>query len=294
MLQFKPWKTFIQRCISNFSFSSHYTQYLPLWNPYNHCGIPIISNPQAQIFYPLSIIFYFVKNFVVGYKVFILFHLILAGYFMFILMEKKNFSFLSSLTSSIIWCLNGYIIARIEFLSVFASIIWLPLYLYILETVSHQCLVKNIFYFSFISALQFLSGHPQIWFYSITFVFFYSIYLTLLRSNRYIFFVVFFGVLLSYIITAIQLLPTLEFLFHSTRAGEISNRVNNGIKFGLKFEDASIFSLKFYQLRNLLYPFEWQYSKFSKNILELANYWVFTFYVGYCCIVLFVINILFF
>lgn len=280
MLQFKPWKTFINSSLKNIFFSSDYLDFIPLWNPYNHCGTPFIGNVQTQIFYPLSIIFYLIENFVVAFKIFLFIHLMLAGIFMFLMLKNKGFGSIASLSGALVWSFNGYIVSRMEFLSVFSSVIWLPLMVLLIDKLSKHSSLKNSIYISFCAAVQFLAGHTQIWFYSILFCLFYCLFLSILNRNIKILYMFFLGLLLSVVISSIQFLPTLEFVLHSTRTG-----FNFDFKkFGMEFKDSVMFSLKLTDIINFLYPFNWQISFKPINdlkVFDLPNYWIFTFYTGF-------------
>lgn len=291
MLQFKPWKNFINSSFKNILFSSDYLDFLPLWNPYNHCGTPFIGNIQAQIFYPFSLIFYLIKNFVVAFKIFLFLHLLLAGVFMFLMLKNKGFKLTTALTGALVWSFNGYIISRIEFLSVFSSIIWLPLMILIIDKLPNKKFsLKHSIYLSFCIAIQFLAGHTQMWFYSIIFCLLYCVFLSILNKDIKILFMFSLAVILSIAISSIQFLPTFEFILHSTRAGY-------GIKkFGMEFKDSAIFSLKFTDIINFLYPFNWQINfkliNQQNKVLELSNYWIYTFYTGILSIILSILGFL--
>ncbi|MCX7957171.1 MAG: YfhO family protein [Endomicrobia bacterium] len=276
MLQFKPWKIFITECLEKIKYSQNYLDYLPLWNPYNFCGIPFIANVQAQIFYPFSLIFYILKEFVISFKLFVILHFILAGIFMFIYLENKKISFLGCLLGSIIWNFNGYLFSRIEFLSVFSSIIWLPLNMYFIDKISSKFSIKHIIFLATSCGLQFLAGHTQIWFYSTSFCFLYSLFLSINKKNLNLLSGTIIGIILSILLTFVQFLPTLEFVFNSTRT---SNTQSNLLPIGLSYNIASSYSIQPRDFLNFLYPFEYNVFKF-KEIVDIPNYWLYTFYVG--------------
>lgn len=290
MIQFKPWKIFINSYLKNlFNPNSIYLDFLPLWNFYNHCGHPFIANPQSQIFYPFSLIFCIIKDFVVAYKFFLILHFFLSTLFMFILLKKK-LSFVSSLCGSIIWTFNGYMLSRTEFLSVFSTIIWLPLLVYLFSFISKKFEFKKIILISIIIAIQFLAGHPQMWFYSIVFLLLHAIYQSY-KYNSYCPIISFLiSLFLSILISAAQFFPTTEFLFHSTRFGK---EIKNIAQFGINYKEAILGSLNFKDLVNLFYPFNWQFNIkdfYSSKILTIPNYWWCTFYIGISAVCLSIIG----
>ncbi len=290
ILQFKPWKILIKDFLKNINTTQQidYLDIIPLWNHYNYCGYPFLANPQTQVFYPFSIIFYILNDFVLGYKIFIILHFLLAFIFMFMLLRSKKIKIVPAILGSIVWSFNGYIISRIEFLSVLATIVWLPLIIFLFDKIK-TIKLKKIILFSIIISIQFLAGHTQMWFYSMSFLLFYAIYKCLeQKTNSYILtFII--AIILSSMISAVQLLPTLEFFIHSIRAGEdIKN-------FGLKYEDSKLGSLSLKDLINFIYPFNWKFyfqNTSSKWVLTITNYWWYTFYVGAISIVLFFIGII--
>ncbi|MCX7941195.1 MAG: YfhO family protein [Endomicrobia bacterium] len=285
ILQFKPWKVFINKVVSKiWNYKTDYTDFIPLWNPYNHCGAPLMANLQSQVFYPLSIVFYLIKDFAAAYKIFILLHCFLSMLFMFLLLRHKKLGYIPAITGAIIWSLNGFMISRIEFLSVFATIVWLPLLIFLLERTQDNFNFKKIIMLSFAIAIQFLAGHAQMWVYSIFFLICYSLFFCFkFRTSRPLYSLL-LSIIMSVLLSSIQALPTLEFLLHSTRIGQ-----QNG-QFGMSYQQAAFGSLKFSDLFNFFYPFNWQFtfSKVSENtsVLTLSHYWIFTFYIGFLGMIL--------
>ncbi len=292
MIQFKPWKMLINNVLSNIKLAnSTYLDFLPLWNPYNHCGAPLLANLQTQLFYPLSIIFYLTKNFVIGYKIFLILHFILSAVFMYILLQTRKLNMVACIVGSIVWSCNGFILSRVEFLSVFSTVVWLPLLVYLIENFSLEFKIKNIIFLSLTIAIQFLAGHAQMWFYSILFVFLYSIFLSYNRKSWVAVCMLAFSIIGGIIISAIQFLPTIEFFYHSTRVG--GNKILSS-QFGLDVSEATLLSLNFKDLVNFFYPYSWQFNIkdfYLKSSVELTNYWAYTFYLGFTGMILGILGI---
>ena len=275
---FKPWKIFINNSLSNIKYSSSYLDFLPLWNPYNHCGSPFIASAQPQFFYPLSIIFLIFKDFSLSYKIFIIIHFFLSLIFMFFFLEKKNFSFASCLLGSIIWSFNGYMISRTEFLSVLSTVVWFPLVIYLFSLIENFDL-KKIIFVSLALAVQFLAGHSQIWVYSSLFFILYSLYLQHVKKIKNLFLISIVCIIFSLFISAIQFLPTAEFFYHSNRTGE---GIKNIQQFGMNYSESLVGFLSLKDFSNFIYPFDWEadVEKFYKSGFYLPNYWRYSFYVG--------------
>ena len=57
---------------------------LPFWNPYNYLGIPFLAALQQGLFYPLSLLCYFMP-FDLGFKYFFIIHFLLGAVFTYLL-----------------------------------------------------------------------------------------------------------------------------------------------------------------------------------------------------------------
>ncbi len=287
-LQFKPWKFFINYFLSNIKNSSYYLDFLPLWNHYNHCGAPFMANIQSQVFYPFSIIFIIVKDFACAYKIFIITHFFLSMLFMFLLLRTKKLSLISSILGSIIWSFNGFMVSRVEFLSVLATIIWLPFVFLLFHLAVKNFKYKKIIFLSLAIAIQFLAGHTQMWFYSGIFLLFYSLFKSYEEKSFLPIKIYSVSILFSLIIAAIQFLPTLEFIYNTTRSGE---EIKSFSQFGMKYKDTTILgSLNIKDFLNFFYPYFWQFD--FKKYPALTNYWLYTFYIGFVAMLLSALGII--
>ncbi|MBA3066373.1 hypothetical protein FP828_07775, partial [bacterium] len=117
LIQFFPWNFFKSACLSK--------GIIPFWNPFSHCGMPFAASMQPAVYYPPNIIFY-VLNFVTAYKIYIVFHIFIAFISMFLLMRETGLDDEASFLSGMIFAFNGYILTKIEFLSVLGTSVWLP------------------------------------------------------------------------------------------------------------------------------------------------------------------------
>jgi len=229
---------------------------IPIWNPYTFFGQPFLANPETSLFYPFTILFY-IFGFSIAYKLFIILHFCLALILFYIaarfLKAKNSYSILASVS----WAFGGYLVARIEFLSILGAAIWLPLSIIFLMQ-NKKMLLGLMF------AFQIFAGHPQVFFYTIVFSLFF------LNKKKAI--TLTSSLIIAFFLTAVQLLPFAEFVKNSNRAE------------GLTYEEASSVSLTPTEIIKNLFP--------KKNIDITGNYWLKSFYIG--IIPLFFIFIYFF
>lgn len=118
--QIIPWKSLV---IENFS-----TFQLPLWNPYEMAGKPLLANFQSSPFYPLNILL-FIKPLDISWSVFIILQPILAAAFMFLYLRNLKLDSRPAVLGSVSFAFCGFSIAWLEWGNVIHTALWLPLIL---------------------------------------------------------------------------------------------------------------------------------------------------------------------
>ncbi|MFC1532342.1 YfhO family protein [Thermodesulfobacteriota bacterium] len=203
---------------------------LPFWNPYLFSGTPLIANIQASMFYPLGFLYYLVPpELAYGYSTTL--HCILGSVFMYTFMRTLSVLPAGSFLSAFIFTFNGYFIGHLYagHLSFVQSYIWIPLififlYRFVLTTQFRYAVIPGL-----VLGIQILGGFPQIAFYTIlgilAFGFFHAVFFLKGRSFKYALkLVIGLGLVICTggALSAIQILPTLEFINLSARDGGVS------------------------------------------------------------------------
>ncbi len=101
---------------------------IPLWNPYQGCGNPLLATAQAQALYPLNIVYLFLPVHI-AMGAFAVLHVFLAGVFTFIFMRTVGASRVGAIVAGILFMFGGPIMVRTFQTSILGSAIWLPLVL---------------------------------------------------------------------------------------------------------------------------------------------------------------------
>ncbi|UCD97880.1 MAG: hypothetical protein JSV42_13045, partial [Chloroflexota bacterium] len=199
MTQFIPWWVFAWDEISRGS--------LPLWNDMLGMGAPLIANYQSALFYPVTWLYYILYS--IGgigalawfQSLVVVFHLAWASLGMALLIRKFNLSLLAQLIAGLAFGMSGYLISRAGFLSINATVSWLP---WIVLAVTHLIEVfvqpeegndnlrssqqrKKIFAFIslvLVFALQLLSGHAQSTWYTLIFTIAWTIFFIVFSYQR--------------------------------------------------------------------------------------------------------------
>lgn len=199
---------------------------IPLWNPYLFGGIPFWAHFESTIFYPLGFLFWLIPPArAYGYTMFI--HLVLAGFFMFLLARSLGTGRAGSFAAALIFIGNGFIMAILFLghLSPVQSYIWLPLIIYFLHRAVYSKRPSvDAGLAGFFWGLQILAGAPQDAYYtflaSLLFLAFTMKHRPPSRrplkgaaTSAFLLFVIGAGV------AAIQIIPAFEFIGQSVRTG---------------------------------------------------------------------------
>lgn len=223
-LQFIPWYQFFFDSILHGNF--------PLWNPYNGMGVPFIANYQSAVFYPINwllLIFYLVgqiEGLSIGVTLLIPLHLFIGGLGVMRILEMFERSKFSQLMGAIVFAFSGYILTRLTFISMVWAYAWLPWIIFAciqLKPFSQQGFITKILQLSFYLAIQLLAGHAQTSYYTIMLgvliVIFIDFKSIIFQIKKLAAFATAFVV--SLLISAVQILPTAEFLLQSQRSAEV-------------------------------------------------------------------------
>lgn len=227
--QIIPWKNLSIESLARFEF--------PLWNPYEMAGKPHIANFQSSTFYPLNLVL-FIKPFYISWTIFIMLQPILAGFFMSAYLKNLKLDPRASILGAISFAFSGFSIAWLEWGNIVHTTLWLPLILLSIDKIfehfnersnsKYKILnihIKNkkmliwfvILLFSAISA--FFAGHLQIFFYLSVMSIAYFIFRWFEFGKNFKTISLFIICYLLFIIaTAIQWIPTLQFINLSARS----------------------------------------------------------------------------
>ena len=222
VFQFYPWKKFI--------FDNLWAHgSLPFWNPYLFSGIPFITNIQASMFYPLGFLYYLLPS-DSAYLYSTLLHFILGCCFMYLLMRGLSVSHAGSFMSAIIFIFNGYFLGHVYagHLTFVQAYIWIPIIFLFLYRFIQLNDYRNAVFAGLLLGIQILGGFPQLSFYTIFGVlllgFYKGLYFLKHQSPKEAGVLV-IGLLLililGFALSAIQILPTIEFAKLSTRSGGV-------------------------------------------------------------------------
>lgn len=177
-LQFIPW--WVQ------AWESLRQGVLPLWNPLNGMGAPLLANYQAGFLYPLNWPLFALAaawgpaGVAVGYTLLAVLHLAWAGLGMSLLLRRLGINHLGQIIGGLAYGLAGYLTARVQFLCMVWVAAWLPWVILFADSIASlrldnsdirpfQLRKRIVFVPGLTAALaiQLLAGHAQLAWYSI-------------------------------------------------------------------------------------------------------------------------------
>ncbi len=220
MLQFVPWHQFAIEVLK----SGH----LPLWNPLLGMGAPLLANYQSALLYPPNLTL-FIFGPAYGHGVLVTLHLIWAGIGMALLVRRLGLGSLSQLIAGLSYSLSGYLVARTWFISINHAAAWLPWIIFatdrLVESVPRKNLrqfYSSVFLLAVTFSFQWLAGHAQTAWYSLclsaAWLIWRAISLDTWRDRLRTASAYLLAGVLGFVLTAAQLLPTLEYLLNTARA----------------------------------------------------------------------------
>jgi hypothetical protein len=137
---------------------------IPLWNPFNYCGMPQIAVTFPSLFYLpdwLLVLLPFSK----GLAVSMIFHMTLAAGGFFLLAKSFKYKNPAAFTGALIFSLSGYMFCLSGNISLIAGLAWLPVALWALrelETKKARTDFWSLIRASISTLMLLLSGRPEI------------------------------------------------------------------------------------------------------------------------------------
>lgn len=202
---------------------------IPIWNPYEMAGKPLLANFQSSVFYPLNLLL-FIKPFYVSWSVFIFSQSLLTGFFMYLYLLNLKLKKHAAVSGALILCFSGFSISWLEWGNIGHTALWLPLILFSIDRIfiSRK---KTIFFILLIFSLisSFFGGHLQTFFY-ICLISICYLMLRWFQHGRNIKILVGFIVsgAVFLLVTLPQTLPTLKFISLSSRSIDRDYRIIEG------------------------------------------------------------------
>jgi hypothetical protein len=149
---------------------------IPLWDPYQHLGLPFLAESQVGALYPFSALFLTGLSPATELSLYIMLHCSLAALFTYLLARAINLGYTSAAISGLAFGFGGFLMAQIPNLNIMTGAVWLPLILVGMM----QSLKQRRWSIALVAgipvALQIFTSQPQIVLYSLTTALGYGLY----------------------------------------------------------------------------------------------------------------------
>jgi hypothetical protein len=212
-----PWKTQVIASLKQGIF--------PLWNPYNFSGAPLLANYQSQVFYPFTFL-YFLMPQITAWTIMVMLQPILGSIFLYLFATEIGLTSGAALFAALLFNFSSFANVWMEFTTIWHTILWLPLLLYIIERGVKQ---KNLplsqqilFVVGMVCAIT--AGHPQDFINSFLFLIVYALIRVITMPSwtkndkrSFLFHPILWIFTVPFFIAAAQLLPTIELYRNSAR-----------------------------------------------------------------------------
>lgn len=197
---------------------------LPLWEKDLAMGFPLLAEGQTGVFYPVNAILALIPP-VDSLNLSVIAVFIISGLTSYLFFRSSKKSPLSSLYGAIIFAYSGYFVTRFKHLNMVNVASLFPLLLLFAKKYFDTENKRYIIFSSITFALMIFAGHPQITFYNAFIFLIFSGHLAFKRSKINKSFavsgfinIVLVTAILGILLSAVQILPTIELTLKSPRA----------------------------------------------------------------------------
>jgi hypothetical protein len=126
----------------------------PLWDPHIFSGMSLVAYPQYGLFYPLNIIFWLFSYAASAfpyqaYEYIVIFHIFLAGFFMYLLGRGLHFHRAISVFMGVVYMMSPNILLFIVWANQITALAWFPLLFLFL----YKALTTEAWYFQWLCGL---------------------------------------------------------------------------------------------------------------------------------------------
>lgn len=164
--QLYPWKQLVIDSLKEGS--------VPLWNPHNFAGSPLLANSQSSVLYPFWFsALIFPLPFI--WTILVMLQPLLTYFFTYLYCRKIGLSAEASLFSGLIAGFSLFQTVFLEYNTIGHVVLWLPLALFGFEMWKDNRNVRSALYITIPLTLSGLAGHLQIYFFVLAFFHVYAI-----------------------------------------------------------------------------------------------------------------------
>jgi len=213
-----PFYAYTAECLRNLD--------LPLWNPYQLCGVTYLGVLQGAVFYPPVLLFAFISP-AQAYSFYVMLHMVLGGLFLILLMRHLKVSWIGSVAAAVTFIFCSSTVSNIFGPAFLANSVYFPLMLLFVLKVFETGRVKWALALTAAVLLPLLAGWIQALVYCVYALLAFVIAIVIrslfagASETRYIrrgLILLAVSACLFFVLAAVQILPVMELGLQSTRS----------------------------------------------------------------------------
>lgn len=134
---------------------------VPLWNPYENIGMPLVGESTSSVFYPGKLIFVLPLDYALLYNSYIVAHVALAAWGAYLLARHWQVSTLAAGMAALSYAFSGSVLFQYCNVVFLVGAAWLPFALLLAERALGRRSLRDALGFGAILALMIAGGDPQ-------------------------------------------------------------------------------------------------------------------------------------
>ena len=213
--------------------------HLPLWTDSLYGGYPLLAETTIAALYPVNLLLYWLLPPILAFHVDLAFGFLLAGLATYFYCRMVGLSRSGSMLSALAFTFSGYLVTHIAQIISIDSMVWFPLELILIEKLVRKADPKYVIALGVVFSFQLLAGQAQFFLYSVFVCLVYVVFRTWfsgMKQKPSVFAIAAFplALILAMGLSAVQILPTLEYVSQSERAAGLRPEAINEHPFHLQ------------------------------------------------------------
>ena len=183
--------------------------HIPLWNPFNFSGTPLLANIQSFIFYPLNFVF-LIMPLIDAWSLLIILQFFLGMLFFYLFLKKVGINTYAALLASMAFIFSSFFLFNSLINIIDHSLIWTPLILYAFESLREKFKARYLILSTFAFVAILLGGNTQSAVYALIVALGYPLIVDRKKSI-----LIYISFVIAILLASFQILPMLELYFNS-------------------------------------------------------------------------------
>ena len=134
---------------------------VPLWNPQENCGVPVLADGTSSVFYPGKLVFAMPLSYAWNFKLYTTMHVLLAAAASFFLARRWGASRYAAGLAAVAYAFGGSVLFQYCNVVYLVGAAWLPLALAAADRMLVDRSVRGALLLGAVLALMVLGGDPQ-------------------------------------------------------------------------------------------------------------------------------------